>query len=94
MNLPANIAWIDARTQKPNPPEEPYKVFLVWIVQKSPNASGTTYLWQFSRDQNDWMPLPQGPAGVDMVVTHYSEVLDVLGYPGPNPFGPRGREYM
>ena len=92
--LPANIDWKDARTHKPARPETPYHVYLVWIIQKHPRASGTTYLWQFDRDLNDWAPLPLGPTGAPMIVTHYSEVLDVLGYPGPNPFGPRGDEYL
>ena len=88
------IDWIDCRERKPSPPETPYKEYLVWVVQLLPNAAGGMYLLQFSRERNDWMPLPYGPAGAPMVVTHYGEVLDVLGSPDPKPYGPRGREYL
>ncbi len=88
------IDWIDCRERKPPPPETPYKEYLVWAVQLLPTAAGGTYLLQFSRERNDWMPLPYGPAGAPMVVTHCSEVLDVLGSPDPKPYGPRGREYL
>lgn len=94
MESMTNINWIDCREQKPPPPERPYKVYLVWVVQLWPNATGTSELLQFSRDRNDWMPLPNSPTGAPRVVTHYSDVLEVLGCPPPTPYGPRGRDYM
>lgn len=92
--VPASIDWIDCRNRKPPSPERPYKLYLVWAVQLLPDAGGGPYLLQFSRALNDWLPLPYGAAGAPMVVTHYSEVLDVLDSPDPKPWGPRGREYL
>jgi hypothetical protein len=85
-----NITWIDNRQQKPPPPERPYKVYLVWVVQQVENATGTTRLLQFSRDSNDWLSPGFGPSGRPEVVTHWSDALDVLGSPEPKPWGPRG----
>jgi len=88
------IGWIDCRKQKPSKPATPYEVYLVWVVQLHPDATGISCLWQFSRDRNDWMPLPNGPTGASQIVTHYSEVLQKLGSPPPQPDGPRGRSYL
>ena len=84
-----DIGWIDCRAQKPPKPGTPYEVYLVWVIQLHPDATGTSCLWQFSRDRNDWLPLPDGPTGAAQIVTHYCEVLQKLGSPPSEPDGPR-----
>ncbi len=91
---PSSIAWIDYRQQKPELPETPFEVYLVWVVQQIPEATGTSELLQFSRDDNDWVPLSPGYKGAKRVVTHWSKALQVLSTPGTQFGGPRGREYM
>ena len=88
------IAWIDCREQRPRKPSTPYEVYLVWVVQLHEKSTGTAALWQFSRDNNDWLPLPRGVTGAEQIITHYSEVLQMLGSPPPKPHGPRGKDYM
>jgi hypothetical protein len=88
------IEWKDCRLGLPPLPLYPYKVYLVWVVQQCHGATGGPLLWQFSRELGDWLPLPKGPAGATQVVTHYSDVLAVLGKPGPDPWGPRGDDYI
>ncbi|TAJ74261.1 MAG: hypothetical protein EPO45_17640 [Sphingobium sp.] len=88
------IAWIDCREQRPPLPSTPYELYLVWVVQLHEDATGTSALWQFSREDNDWLPLPNGPTGAAQIITHYSEALRALGSPLPKPHGPRGKEYM
>jgi hypothetical protein len=83
--------WIACKERMPPRPETPYKVYLVWVLQQTDNAAGTTRLHQFDRDAGTWLPLPLGPAGVPQVVTHWCDALDMLGSPPPQPYGPRGK---
>ena len=88
------IAWIDCREQRPPKPSTPFEVYLVGVVQLHEKATGMCALWQFSREDNDWVPLPRGITGAEQIVTHYSEVLQILGSPPPQPDGPRGKDFM
>ena len=83
--------WIACNEHLPPRPETPYKVYLVWVIQEKDNATGDVRLHQFDREADAWLPLPLGPAGVPQVVTHWCSVLDELGSPAPQPYGPRGR---
>lgn len=83
--------WIACDERMPPRPETRYKVYLVWVLQQTDNATGTWRLHQLDRDAGDWLPLPIGPAGVPQVVTHWCDALNVLGSPYPKPYGPRGK---
>lgn len=88
------IDWKDCKLGAPPLPLYPYKTYLVWVVQLAKGATGAPILHQFSAALGDWLPLPRGLTGAPQVVTHYSDVLGVLGAPGPNRWGPRGDEYL
>lgn len=94
IDFATDIDWIDAKTNKPARPERPYETYLVWAVQAVPNATGTAFVWQFDRDANNWCPMPPGRTGARQVITHYSEILQTIGSPGPQPWGPRGEVVM
>ena len=82
------VRWIPCSERLPPIPETPFKVYLVWAVVNIVNGTGTHYLVQFCRETGRWMPVATR-MGDPCTVTHWSEVLDMLGAPDPKPFGPR-----
>lgn len=77
------VVWIDVVERMPPKPKTPYKVYLVWAVARIAGATGTSYLLQFSRKSRGWV------GAENLVVTHWSDALDRLGYPPSLPWGPR-----
>lgn len=82
------VRWIPCSERLPPIPDTPFKVYLVWAVVNRPNGTGTTYLVQFSRETGKWAQVVTR-MGDASTVTHWSDALDVIGVPDPQPFGPR-----